>query len=267
MTNNLPTVLFAGRDLEWSRPVRARLRERGVRVMTADSVEEALEAVRYYTPELVVLDSALAGVSSSDTVATIRVRSPQSGVILMTDHESPEIEASVRKLGLTWYGVKSLDPVALLEVILFALGGRPPVAEAGRRRPPLVLCVDDDARYLGALTRALASHGYRVCSCDTAERALKLVPEVKPDLAILDIMMPGMDGLDLAQEIRNRFGARVPVVLLTALGADEAQYEGHQRGAKYFITKPCEPQKVFDVVDYFVGDLDEQKREELKARL
>lgn len=267
MTNNLPTVLFSDRDLEWSRQVRARLRERGIRVLCTDSLKETLEAVRYYAPDLVVLDHELANAPPGGAVETIRIRSPHSGIILMSETESPEVEASCRELGLTWYGVKSLEPVALLEVILFALGGRPPVAEAGQRRPPLVMCVDDDARYLGALSRSLATHGYRVCSCDTAERALKLMPEVKPDLAILDIMMPGMDGLDLAQAVRERFGGRIPIVLLTALSADEAQYEAHQRGAKYFLTKPCEPQKVFDVVDYFVGDLDERKREELKARL
>ncbi len=141
---------------------------------------------------------------------------------------------------------------------------RPP--EAGRPRAT-VLCVDDDALQLSSLSRILSRRGYHVVACERAEEALGELPFAKPRLAIVDIMLPGMGGLDLAERILRWSKGRVPVVLLTALSTDEAYYQGRERGVSYYLTKPCDPGKLLDVVDYLAGDLDEKAREVLKAKL
>src|SRR2546428_9345128 len=92
METNEPTVLFGDRDLEWCRPLRARLRERGIRVLTAQSLGETLETVRYYAPDLVVLDAGMAAASDGAAVAAIRARSPRSKVLFMSAAESPQHE-------------------------------------------------------------------------------------------------------------------------------------------------------------------------------
>src|SRR5262245_56795835 len=111
----------------------------------------------------------MAAASDGAAVAAIHARSPKSRVLFMSAEESPQQEDLCRRLGLTWYGVKSLYPSALLDVVLFALSETPAPAAPRTKRPPLVMCVDDDPRHLGALSRALAAHGYRVCSCESAE--------------------------------------------------------------------------------------------------
>jgi DNA-binding response OmpR family regulator len=267
MAAHVPSVLFVDFNHAWSESVRTRLRDRGIRVMTVDAVGDALEAARHLTPDLIAIDSELAGAPDIGVVAALRSRSPGSKIMLMTPDESPSLEDSCRRLGLAYYGVKSLDPAALTDIFLFAMMPRQGRQTSSPKRRPLVMCVDDDPRQLRSMARTLLAHGCRVCSCETAEQALKLIPEVRPDLAILDIMMPGMDGLDLTQEIKSRFGTPFPVILMTALSSDEAQYEGHERGAKYFISKPADPHHLNDVVDYFAGGLDETRREELKSRL
>src|SRR5262245_37083623 len=125
MSRNVPTVLFADHDLEWSRPLRGRLRERGVRVMMAESLDEALEAVRYYGPELVVLDAGLAGIPEGKAISTIRIRSPYSRIVLMSGEPLSNGEELCHRLGLAYYGVKSLETGSLLSILLFALGSPP----------------------------------------------------------------------------------------------------------------------------------------------
>jgi DNA-binding response OmpR family regulator len=76
-----------------------------------------------------------------------------------------------------------------------------------------------------------------------------------------------MNGLDLAEEIQEDSGGRVPVVLLSARASDQDISRGYRHGARYYITKPCEPRTVLDVVDYFIGDLEPEEREALERRL
>jgi CheY-like chemotaxis protein len=130
-----------------------------------------------------------------------------------------------------------------------------------------VLCVDDDLAYLRSLARLLSRAGYRVSAFDDAERALDAIPWVRPDVALVDIMLPGMCGLDLAERIREQSKGRIPVVFLTGLDSDEAFYEGHQHGASYLVEKTETPQKLLDVVQVLAGDLDPAEREALKAKL
>jgi len=107
----------------------------------------------------------------------------------------------------------------------------------------------------GQWSRFLNRHGYDVATFDTAEGALEAISQLKPDLALIDVMMPGMGGLDLAQKIRETTRGHTPVVFLTGLDSEEVYYEGHVRGGAFMIGKSEKPQKVLDVVDYFAGNL------------
>ena len=132
---------------------------------------------------------------------------------------------------------------------------------------PLILCVDDDPPELHSLERTIGRHGYRVQGCQSASEALDAVAKDRPALAIVDIMMPGMDGLELTRRLAHWDDGPIPVVLLTGLGSEEARYQGFVEGAQFVVDKPCEPRKILDVVDYFAGDLDDEERQKLKERL
>jgi DNA-binding response OmpR family regulator len=106
-----------------------------------------------------------------------------------------------------------------------------------------------------------------VAAFDDPCRALGAVPDVAPDLALLDIMMPGMDGRDLAHRIRETYRSLVPVVMLTARDSGADMAASYLHGASYYVTKPCETGRLLDVIDYFAGDLDAEEREQLKAQL
>jgi DNA-binding response OmpR family regulator len=160
-----------------------------------------------------------------------------------------------------------LDREKLLEAILAALPGRLPAPPRRKRGTPLVLCVDDDRFFLEALGRILQRHGYRTATFLEPERVLESLPRLNPDVAIVDIMMPGMDGLALAQELRELTHDRLPIVFLTARATDQDIATGYEHGGTYYLVKPCEPAKVLNIVDYLVGDLDPEERSVLEAQL
>lgn len=136
-----------------------------------------------------------------------------------------------------------------------------------KKPEPLVLCVDDDSRYLKSLTRSLSGRGYRVQAFESGRRALESIERDRPAVAVVDVMMPDMDGLELTRRLTHLDGSPIPVVLLTGWPSEETTYRGYFEGARYLIEKPCEPEKILDAVDYFAGDLSDEEREALKERL
>jgi two-component system phosphate regulon response regulator OmpR len=107
-----------------------------------------------------------------------------------------------------------------------------------------ILVVDDDARLRGLLSRYLADQGFRVTTAADAADARDKLRFVHPDLMVLDVMMPGEDGLALTTALRGDLGSNVPVLLLTALGAPEDRIAGFEAGADDYLGKPFEPMEL-----------------------
>jgi DNA-binding response OmpR family regulator len=258
-----PFILFADRNLAWSRSVRTELRRRGAEVATAATVEEALHQAALSPPDLLLLDADLEGREDRDLAELFRSILPDAGLILLesgTSHSSRNEAAP-----LFCSGPRPATPDALLRLVLGAIGHR--LGDAPPHRRGTILCVDDDPRFLKSMMRLLGRRGYRVVGFEEAERALAAIPGVMPDLALVDIMMPGEGGLELAEKIRARSHDAIPIVFLTALDSDEAYYEGHQHGGRYLVEKSDDPQKLLDIVDFLAGDLDPQERELLREKL
>ncbi len=100
-----------------------------------------------------------------------------------------------------------------------------------------VLVVDDEPSITDAVATALGYEGFEVATAGDGRRALELVDEFTPDLLVLDIMMPGLDGVTLTKRLR-RDGYDVPVLFLTARTSPEERIEGLQAGADDYVTKP-----------------------------
>ncbi len=103
-----------------------------------------------------------------------------------------------------------------------------------------VLVVDDDARLRALLSRYLAEQGFRVTTAGHAAEAREQMRFMQPDVLVLDVMMPGENGLSLTQSLRaGRAG--LPILLLTARGAPEDRIAGFEAGADDYLGKPFEP--------------------------
>jgi two-component system phosphate regulon response regulator OmpR len=106
-----------------------------------------------------------------------------------------------------------------------------------------ILVVDDDARLRALLQRYLAGEGFRVTTAETAHDARDKLRFVHPDMMVLDVMMPGENGLTLTESLREQ-GSDMPVLLLTARGAPEDRIAGFEAGADDYLGKPFEPREL-----------------------
>jgi len=101
---------------------------------------------------------------------------------------------------------------------------------------PCILAVDDDVQVLHLVRRTLEMEEYRVITAATGEAAVAEFEQQLPDLVVLDIMMPGIDGYAVCQRIRSF--SHVPIIMLTAMGSDEEKVRGLDAGADDYVTKP-----------------------------
>lgn len=107
---------------------------------------------------------------------------------------------------------------------------------------PHLLVVDDDGRIRELLSRYLNAEGYRVTTAETAADARAKLGGLRFDLLILDVMMPGETGFDLAKSIRA--SSAVPILMLTARAEKESRIAGLELGADDYVAKPFEPREL-----------------------
>jgi DNA-binding response OmpR family regulator len=119
---------------------------------------------------------------------------------------------------------------------------------------PLVLVADDDADILTLVGFRLERAGYEVLPARDGEEALALALERRPDLAILDVMMPKLDGYEVTQRLRdNAATSGMPVILLTARVQEADITRGFEAGADDYIKKPFSPQELRVRVQAILG--------------
>ena len=106
-----------------------------------------------------------------------------------------------------------------------------------------LLVVDDEQSICWGLSRLGESIGHEVVTCSSAEQALEFVTDVRPDAVVLDVRLPGMDGLTAIARLRERIG-QVPIIVITAYGDLKTAVEAVRNGAFEYITKPFELDKV-----------------------
>jgi excisionase family DNA binding protein len=113
------------------------------------------------------------------------------------------------------------------------------------RRGPVVLIVDDDDRLREYVRVNLEMEGYTVREAGSAEEGMRVLDDSRPDLILLDVMMPEVDGWEMLQRVHDRHGVgAVPVVMFSGKVDEQAAGEAAERGAQGFIGKPFDPQEL-----------------------
>jgi two-component system, OmpR family, response regulator ResD len=107
---------------------------------------------------------------------------------------------------------------------------------------PTILIVDDEPMVRDVLTRYLEHEGFTVRTAEDGPEALELAASAAPDLVVLDLMLPGLDGLEVLRRLRER--GPTPVVLLTAKGGEIDRVVGLELGADDYVAKPFSPREV-----------------------
>lgn len=114
-----------------------------------------------------------------------------------------------------------------------------------------ILIVDDEEDVLAVLESRLSLGGYLVIKADNGREAIRLAKAEQPNLVLLDIAMPGMDGAEVAEILKSDPQAKdIPIVFLTCLFTkDEEAMQGHKRGGVFFIAKPYDPEKLLSEIE------------------
>ena len=119
-------------------------------------------------------------------------------------------------------------------------GGKP-------RSGPLVLLVDDDEKVRELVRVNLEFEGYSVREAGSAEEGLSAIEEAKPDLVLLDVMMPQTDGWEMLRKIQEQYGAgAIPVVMFSGKVDEQALAQASTSGAQAFVGKPFDMQQLID---------------------
>lgn len=100
----------------------------------------------------------------------------------------------------------------------------------------LIIIIDDDETLLELLAEHIQSAGYHTLTANNGQKGLQLTLDEKPDLVVLDVMMPGMDGWEVLTHLRKN--SRIPIIMLTAKGEEIDKLHGFREGVDDYITKP-----------------------------
>jgi CheY-like chemotaxis protein len=133
-------------------------------------------------------------------------------------------------------------------------GAGPLAGDAPRGVSARVLVVDDSADSVAIVQAILKNRGFEVAAASDGPSALAMLDERRPDVILLDVMMPAMSGMEVLDRIRaNPQHAGIPVILVTAKSGDEDLLEGYKFGADYYITKPFTPRQLLYGIGLVLG--------------
>ena len=118
-----------------------------------------------------------------------------------------------------------------------------------------ILVIDDEPEMVDMLRIRLEDEGYGIITALNGEEGLKKAEGDHPDLILLDILLPGMSGLEVAKRLRESKATKdVPIIMVTALIGGDAMRTGLKSGAAYFISKPFDPEELLTQIKSAIGE-------------
>ncbi|MFZ5824883.1 MAG: response regulator [Bacillota bacterium] len=228
------TVLVVDDDPDIVRLIMLSLEQEGFQTVGATSGEQALEIARTRHIDAITLDLLMPGMHGLEVTRRLKEdpttrNIPVVVISAYTSGREPELVA----LGVAGVIAKPIDEGKLLTTIRAVLGS----ADAAKSQPT-ILVVDDDPDVRRIVSVMLERAGYAVRSAADGQEAFKRIMDERPDLLILDLMMPNLDGFQLVRLLRQRrWTQQIPLLVLTALDLTEGEKTLLQLGPTHHLTK------------------------------
>jgi diguanylate cyclase (GGDEF)-like protein len=224
------SLLLISGDTDLSTSLEAEAAARGLSVRVIDDTSKLSVELEHARPDAVLLD--LTTTRDVDVMETISEQQPDMPILVLADRISFADRVRIARSGARYALPKPQSPRRLVEAVLQALLTRTSIDAR-------ILAVDDDPEMLALLELILEPTGMGLTIVDSAERFWHALEESQPDLVILDLDMPEVDGLDLCRVLRNDLRRDdLPVLFLTVRTDPETTTQIFAAGADDFVAKP-----------------------------
>jgi two-component system, cell cycle response regulator len=225
--------------------VRSLLHPAGFQVLEADNADQAIQMASNLRPDLVLMDIQLPDMDGLEATRIIKGRkeSAHIPVIALTSYAMPGDELKASEAGCSGYITKPIDTRGFIQTIKKYLEPGIEITEKPEQKErsgkPRILIVDDDLLNIKLLKAKLPPDKFEPLSAQNGEQALRMALNEIPDLILLDIMMPGMDGFEVSRKLRaNPLTQEIPIIVVTALEGLDDKVRGLEAGADEFLNKP-----------------------------
>jgi len=220
----------------------------GVVVQIANNGIEALKMVQESQPQLILMDIQMPLMDGYTATQEIRkITSDSLPIIAMTANVMPEDQQKCREVGMNGHISKPIDPQELYNELITWINAdttihskSSPSLLSQTTQQQTILAVDDTVDNLTLLNELLGTH-YLLRSVTSGKKALALVEKSAPDLILLDIMMPDMDGYEVCRQLKqNPKTADIPIIFLSSKSDSKDKAYALSLGAADYISKPLE---------------------------
>ena len=235
--------------------LRAVLSRYGHEVLTAFDGQNGLALFEQHRPRFTLLDLRMPGMDGIEVLTRIRALDPRAAVIVLTGAGSADLENQARQMGVTDFLSKGLS----LEVLVGTMervmqqpfkpppppsqSAVAPKASSPSQEAGSILVVDDEPQIRELLRKFLSARGYQVRVAADGQQALALVDQKSPDLIVLDVNMPGINGIEVLKRLRAKNYAG-GVMFLTSSQDEALLQEGLELGSVDVLGKPVDLERL-----------------------
>jgi len=233
------TILVVDDEANIRRFLKHELTNSGYRVLEASGGKEAIDLAREHHPDLITLDIMMPDISGLDVTAVLK-NDPDTKDIPILVLSVVEEKEKAYKLGANDFVTKPFTIKALTDKINRLL----------RDAQKTILVVDDDKSLVKSLKYRLEKRGFFIYAAHDGKEALEMVKGHLPDLVLLDIVMPEMDGYEVMKALKRKPDtAQIPIVVMTGVEIDGGRVKSLSIGATEFLTKSSDFDKLLKTIE------------------
>lgn len=229
-------ILVVDDELQIREMLYDLLSRKGYKIITASGGGEAIEIMRQENPDLVLLDIKMPEIDGIETLKKIREFDTKTRIVMLTGMDDVELEKQARLIGASGFLRKELDIALITKAVDEVLTERKGVSAAEAKK---ILIVDDNLQVRSFMERFLIKKGFDALTAASGEEALEKIKTAKPLIVLLDIKMPGMDGLMTLKRIKE-INKGIGVIMITGVEDKNIGEEALKSGAYDYITKPLD---------------------------